>query len=410
MEHIKKFKTQDEFLIEKPNLPYPCVSYVEETQNVEYEKQSIINAKYIITQDVIDEYVNYGIIPFFQGQGLLNSYTINGETHVFEEPKYKIVEKQVNYESLPYKGPFIALENCIQYGVGNFNTAMTWSTEGEINVENDAIIQFTYVNGEIGDPEYMPISTLTTHSGFTISEDYKSFSLRQELCEQYNDSSSIEEGLVVYIGFAYERTQDVKYTNLGYECSTKTTFTNGEEQKEITLINDLTYVISKDSCIEGGKGLFNTAMTWTIQREISVDNDWFCFFRTYNELGDENYEPECIPLQYVVDDMITLHSDNKSFSLTQDFCDYLNSSDNVGVFFGFSIVESSCVTIVDEEDGIGLITSQPTLDTTFKVKTLSNEDKLSPNIITVSCTQDDLDKEYDVKYYHRLILNLMYVF
>ena len=37
MDHIKLFQTQNEFIEEKSNLPYPCVSYVEETKKVEYQ-------------------------------------------------------------------------------------------------------------------------------------------------------------------------------------------------------------------------------------------------------------------------------------------------------------------------------------------------------------------------------------
>ena len=44
MRQLKLFQTQNEFLVEKPNLPYPCVSYVEETKKVEYQtKESQTN-------------------------------------------------------------------------------------------------------------------------------------------------------------------------------------------------------------------------------------------------------------------------------------------------------------------------------------------------------------------------------
>ena len=392
MEHIKKFKTQDEFLTEKPNLPYPCVSYVEETQNVEYKSQSIINAKYNITQDFIDHYTpnNLTEIQIYGGEGLLKSYTINGETHVFEEPKYEFLGEKVNYESIPNGEPFIALDDCIQCGVENLNTAMTWSIDGEIDAQNDFILRVIYVNDKVNGLNPVKISSITTNHGLILSEDNKSFSLTQEACEQYNNSSFVQEEFgvgesdVVYIGFAYERAQDVKDTNSSYECSTKTTFTNGEEQKEITLINNFIYAISKDSCIEGGIGLFNTAMTWTIDSKIDLDNDYICM----SIIDGEMYGGAlCYPLQDVLEwGFITLHSDNKSFSLTQEACNEYNGYE--GTFIGLSIVESSCVS----EDG--LIISQPTTVTYFGKQNLINSDKISPSAITVPIFQGELDVKY----------------
>ena len=53
--------------------------------------------------------------------------------------------------------------------------------------------------------------------------------------------------------------------------------------------------------------------------------------------------------------------------------------------------------LINEQVGLGF-NRLSFLDLTGGMQPLLNEDKISPNIIAVPCTQDDLDKEYEVKY------------
>ena len=101
MEYLKLFETNQSYLDNKSILPYPCVSYVEETDSINFTKESIISLKYYITPENAQSFTNEGYtdFPFYidlTREGL-KAYELNGE-----KVKAEKVEKEVNTITLEF--------------------------------------------------------------------------------------------------------------------------------------------------------------------------------------------------------------------------------------------------------------------------------------------------------------------
>ena len=375
MEHIKKFKTQDEFLIEKPNLPYPCVSYVEETQNVEYTSQSIITAKYNITQDFIDYYTQNNLteIQIYGGEGLLKSYTINGETHVFEEPKYQdnLVNVEFNEEIYGY---IPSDESYIYASAATEN--MTFSTPDDVNFDDYYICLFYYRNDN---QHFNSIEQLQTTDGgyIVISDDLKSFKLNDFA---YNKLKNEYE----YMFVAYrEKNIDTDGDVLSSEPQVKTyvTFEDGTS-KEMKFFESHKFEPKFEYAIDKQK--LTTDYMFIANRELdkTTEND-LIVLTMYNDNGDV-LNSAILPLFNAIEfNLVTLYSDNKTVSFTQESAEMM--TDYVSLTF---------CTIDDVSPNGQILIQIPSIQTSIPVETLINADKISPSAITVPIVEGELDVKY----------------
>ena len=75
MKHVRLFNTEESFINDKDFLLYPCVSYVEENDNISFsEESSYLICTYEITQDDL----NGGEITLLEGEPMVTNYRING--------------------------------------------------------------------------------------------------------------------------------------------------------------------------------------------------------------------------------------------------------------------------------------------------------------------------------------------
>lgn len=136
MEHIRLFELNEDYLNALNFLPYPCISYIKDTQEVKYEKQQSISVNYRITQDIIDTCSSNGLneIELYSNSvGSVNSYILNGESYSFESPLYESIEKTVEYDVIesyytPSDDSYIHSDNV------TLNTL--FSTEDDVNLSD----------------------------------------------------------------------------------------------------------------------------------------------------------------------------------------------------------------------------------------------------------------------------------
>ena len=300
MEYIRLFEKQEEFLTEKPNLPFPCVSFVEETQEVKYANVSMISAKYILTQEIYDSYLSSGMseVTLFSGdEGLLQSYTINGETHVFEEPKHEDNIVNVELTNNSYI-PVYDEKYCIWQL--DLNTAMQWISEKEIN-NNDKIIfvAYSHYNDEH--------SFQQSHKQYTVQQcldenliilhDEHTFSLTENMISalQQNDYGIyvISEDSM-FVELEYGNDVRIISSDINNTSFCKYPIVNKQVNYESILYGEP--FIALEDCVQAGVGNLNTAMTWSIEGEIDAQNDAM-FQVVIDEIGIA-FDPNISPFTY----------------------------------------------------------------------------------------------------------------
>lgn len=387
MEHIKLFETQEEYLVERDNLPYPCVSYIEETKTVEYKElfKSIIKARYKITQEVIDECEEYGldeIILYKNNIDSVSSYSLNGETYNFEEPIYESGElKVIEFEPLSYDVSedfgFVLHQELV-------TTATTFSTNHEIT-ENDYIVQH-YLSRK--SKYFLRISGLTSSNQFIFSEDLKSFSFTQEGCDFVNNNVTDNIESVAFYYLNAEALYDDE-TTIDYNLICDTVITNGDETKNLkSYLVESEFHVAEESLLPMGE-VNLTQCIFSTDKEIDLENDLLCF--SYFMDGFKN-TIGLAPFEILVEEHIIVLNDNNTFVLTQEFIDnffYDVPLDMVlGNFFVFNINE------MDESGGL---TQKPSIKTTIEIRGISNYDKIFNGTISIPFSQDELDKEYSLE-------------
>ena len=201
MEHIKKFETESEYISVKPNLNYPCVSYVEETEKVNFKRQSKVISKFKITEDIINEYAENGeLILLTCNVGDLKSYEINGVKYgPYEEPNYgDYVEKKVEFTQREDGIYVVNSDTSIKYG--EFNTGIYFTFDKKIDTENYYFSYKVFYDGVLEDGDRMRIIDGILLNRIIYNEENNTISFTKEFCQLKNkmDDPSDEHMSIVY--------------------------------------------------------------------------------------------------------------------------------------------------------------------------------------------------------------------
>ena len=214
MENIRLFETQEEYIKEKPLLPYPSVSFIEETQSVEYYDLPFITAKYVIDKYTIDYCKNNGIEEFVlysNSVGSVKEYRLNGQTYSFDENAYEIVEKKIIHERDDFFSP---TQDCL-VEIKPIQK-LTFSTNSDVTLDD-----YLYIEGYLKD-DNQPRNHVwqikdvfyDNESMIIMSKDLKSCSLSSSFLNRYEtitisyiDNNSViihEDGLIDILKPNYE--------------------------------------------------------------------------------------------------------------------------------------------------------------------------------------------------------------
>ena len=383
MKRIKYFKTQEDFIAKKPTLPYPCVSYVKGAKKIEYQKESdiqpsSITAKYIITQDVIDEYSSSELFLYRNTIGSLKSYTLNGETYNFEEPIYENTTKIVSFEEYE---TFYDLPQYYFLNLSELNSSVIWSTDADVN-NGDYYVHFEIkYSGDSSsttiwlNKNNFVINFLGTIIEFVFNETKTSFYLTQESCDNLRQVWGKNCKMIAYFG---ENNYWVERTKNFIEI-------NGVS-KELVLEEFISYAQSNDTILD----FYTTEDKFIANRQLDLQNDGIVL--TYACENEKYYDGcEFYTLEEAIDEGMINVYDNY-ITLTNDFCQSINGDAVYNFYYGFAIIS------VDEFDFDNWgITSILETQTTIECKSIINSENLFNGSIIAHITNDDLNKEYDLE-------------
>ena len=252
MEYIKYFDTQDEFIDKKGDLPFPCVSYIEETKQVEYNTNNYIKAKLVFDSNTISYLRNNGYEEVSIYSNDINSvkeYRLDGVTYTFEENKYETIEKNVVIEEHDFYGFVSSIDSAIN--LDELTSATIWHTESNVSF-NDYLILCEYRDDNtVQHMQITKISDYESNKYFKFSSDLSSCSLlssvfnfvgssSKKISVAYVNSDSLfktENGELLFISKpSYETTVQHKILlNEEISFNGDITISLPEKEKEYTL-------------------------------------------------------------------------------------------------------------------------------------------------------------------------------
>lgn len=241
MEHIKRFKTNSEFLSEKSTFPYPCVSYIQETEKVEYKNRTHINARFKLTQEIYDEYVNEGEFKLFEPiQHQIHSYSINGIKYgPFAKP---IVDGYDDHIVEFYIDDRNFCKPTNDFILNNSNIDLNTKVVCSEKINLDDFCNFcSYVNGVLDDSYYYTIQQAIDMNMIILDEENNTIYFTED---RYNviKNSSNTHGFLFYICTQYEYDNNIIPNNV-------TTFKTSRIINKDTLFSNPISVNVDETCL-----------------------------------------------------------------------------------------------------------------------------------------------------------------
>lgn len=200
MDHLKLFETQDSYLEEKSNLPYPCVSYVKEDSSIRYKNQNKIISKFKITDEIISDYSeNDELVLFSSYRGNLSSYEINGEKYgPFEKAEYgDYIEKRVEFYQREdgFYEPYY--DSAIKDSELNEGIYFTFNVP--LDVDTLYWHYKSYYDGVKDDSDSIDLSYAIKANRIIYDKESNTIRLTKWFCEKYKDEDSEHFSRIFYV-------------------------------------------------------------------------------------------------------------------------------------------------------------------------------------------------------------------
>ena len=390
---------QEEYLAEKPNLPYPCVSYVMETQKVNYIKmgdsmgddeegddniESPIECKQISATYHID---STSEIELYSNEvGSVHSYTINGKTFgPFETPIYHESE-YVTFTEINNNGEISYIPRIeFAFPLENFTNNTIFTSDIELDssyvlfcvlynkVTNDInqcrTISFTIQEGSNNRTAY--VDSMTLYMSFmNIQKTNYKCSVAFVKYDDIDNSSSptkltkipeiktIQKANLILnedkifngkISYPYKWDEELVYDIID---------TVNTEFEQIEHEGNKYYIPTFDCLLRNGE--YNTATTWSTTSEVK-ENDYIIDFyvSSYGAFINLITISEMMSYGFIFSD------DLKSFSCSQEMVDEYNTFDYIG-YEGLAYIDAASVEgIINGTSNEALL---PSFNTTISSK------------------------------------------
>ena len=355
MDNIRLFETTDEFI--NSSLPIPSITFNKETNSLSYNSMSKIIAKYKLTQDIIDEYIEKGEVPIFSGAtDVLHSYSINGVKYKVEQPIIENITQEVKFVEHEIEGQTAVFPNVeSSLKVNYLGENITLICDNNIDV-SDYVLVCWYSNDEL---TYAEPFTINNSESFIINENELTFSpIFYEHIINFKDSDSISLSIVdsEYVS-NYGMINPTKKTYIKYNKivnleTSKNIITVPCNEESLDKEYNVVYILRNDAKHIGQYGgdlketFINYKYWYTSRKSALYDIDLTHLDRKKTYFIADNAFLSCTKLtKFVVPNNITSLGEN-SFRLCENMTDFTigNNVSEIGIsaFHGSHIQNLYC--------------------------------------------------------------------
>ena len=317
--YLRIYKNLEEFKANTFNLPYPCVSVVDDDtietdeETVEFEELDKIKCKLEIPSDVVNGKEEVQVAKF-NNLSSVEAYSTNADNVVFVDvPKLIETEKEIQFTL--YEGIYVpSYEDSVP--CAGLTYEMRWKASRPLN-KTDYLLVATYdaITGDIGD--FIPLQYNDFMKVF-VHHGNNEYGFTQEALDEITNS---DEAAYISYSFAFVDAEFVEKQGVELPKSVTTTFPKKEyEGKYVTTeitefssftYNDLTLSLPIFDYAQPISSI-TTNNRWSVNREL-IDTD-YCVLVLYADSSTISaFEP--IPVKEM--NFYITSYDNLEYGLSQ---------------------------------------------------------------------------------------------